>query len=311
MSRETKTVLVTGGLGSIGHVLCAQLLEGGYRVIIVDDLSVGRREFLERLPDVQFYQCDIADYKNLEKVFSGNSVDAVVHLAAKHYIPYCRTHPKEATDTNVFGTLNVLLLMQQYRVSHLVFASTSSVYRPAEHSYKEDDALEPIDIYGISKLLCENAIRLYAPLAPFSYTILRFFNVYGPDDLVPHVIPELVKQARFSNVVRVGNLESKRDFIHVRDVVDAIEKSLVLSAARNATYNVGTGRAFSIREVFEALCDAAGKRLALEVEESRKRVSDPAMLLADIAKITTELGWRPDPNFSLKTVFSETQFWPA
>ena len=306
-----KNVLVTGGLGSIGHVLCARLLKDGYGVVIVDDLSVGRKEFLEELPWVKFYQCDIADYRNFEKAFSENAIDAVVHLAAKHYIPYCTAHPKEAMETNIFGTLNTLLLMRQYNVLRLVFASTSSVYKPSVHPYKEDDELGPVNFYGISKLLCENAIQSLSSEYGITYTILRFYNAYGPNDLVHHVIPEIVKQARFSDVIKVGNLDSKRDFIRVEDIVDAIAKCLVNEAAHNNIYNVGTGRALSIREVIQAVSKAAHKEFIIEEDEAKKRASDPPMLLADASKIALELGWQADRDFSLDMVFADTKFWPS
>lgn len=308
---QKRCILVTGGLGSIGHILCARLIKDSYRVVIVDDLSVGRKEFLEELPGAQFYKCDITDYKSLEKTFSKNTIGAVIHLAAKHYIPYCRKYPKETTETNIFGTLNIMLLMRQFKIPRLIFASTSSVYKPATHPYKENDILGPVDPYGISKLLCENAIRLYSPQYNVKYTILRFYNVYGINDLVPHVIPEIVKQARFSNVIKIGNMDSKRDFIRVEDLVDVIAKCLVKKIAHNNIYNVGTGRALSIREVLEAVCEVAGKRFTIHEDETRKRKIDPPMLLADNSKIIKELNWRPNKKFSLKEVFARTKFWPS
>ncbi|OGG37525.1 hypothetical protein A2110_02995 [Candidatus Jorgensenbacteria bacterium GWA1_54_12] len=308
---EKCRVLVTGGLGSIGHILCARLIREGYEVVIVDDLSVGRKEFLENLPGVKLYECDVADNRGLEKVFGESDVGAVVHLAAKHYIPYCEEHPKETVRVNVVGTLNVLEAMRQHAVPRLVFASTSSVYKPGERPYQEDDSLEPVNVYGATKLVCEEAVKRFSPQYGVAYTILRFMNVYGPDDLVHHVIPEMVKQARSSDVIKVGNTESKRDFIKSEDIADAIVRCLENDVARNNVYNVGTGKALSVKEVFDALCKAANRKLVLEVDETRKRKVDPPVLHADISKIMRELGWQPGKEFSLEETFAKTRFWPA
>ncbi|MDP3724886.1 MAG: GDP-mannose 4,6-dehydratase [Nanoarchaeota archaeon] len=304
-------ILVTGGLGSIGHILCKRLLAEGHGVIIVDDCSVGRKEFLEKLPSAKFYECSVANFGALEKAFLENRIDGVVHLAAKHHIPYCKEHPKETTEINVGGTLNALLLMRRYKVPHIVFASTSSVYKPETRAYTEDDVIGPVNLYGASKLLCEEAVRWYGQELGFTYTILRFFNVYGTDDLVPHVIPEIVEQARKSDVIRVGNLDSKRDFIRVEDIVEAILLSLTKKEAENNVYNLGAGRALSIREVVEAIREASGKDLKIEVVESKKRPVDPPVLLADNSKIKKELGWEPRKEFDLKEVYEKTKFWPV
>jgi len=312
MNKSTNTtVLVTGGLGSIGHVLCKELIKESHKVIIIDNLSIGREEFLDDLPEARFYKCDVADYNCLKKVFKENEIDAVIHLAAKHYIPYCEKHHKETIEANVFGTYNIILLMHEFNVPHIVFASTSSVYKPAERPYKETDELSPVNIYGSSKLMCENAVKQYASQTGMTYTILRFYNVYGPNDLVPHVIPELVKQAREFDTVKVGNLYSRRDFIKSKDIAAAIIESLKKEVAFNNVYNVGTGRALSIKEVCDELQRVTNKELKFEVADERKRDNDPLMLLADISKITKELDWRPDKRFSLEKVFNKTKFWPA
>ena len=305
------TILVTGGLGSIGHVLCKRLIKEGHSVVIVDDLSVGHKEFLEDMPRAKLYECSVSDYKSLKKAFKENNIDAVYHLAARHYIPYCETHPKETMETNVFGTLNIITLMKEHKVPRLIFASTSSVYEPRERPYKEDDKFGTVNIYGVSKLVCEHAIQNYGPHYDITYTIARFFNVYGTDDLVHHVIPELVQQAQNSDVIKVGNLHAKRDFIHVDDIVDAIVKCLENEKARNNIYNIGTGRAISIQDVVDAICKAAGKKFKIEVDEKRKRKVDPPVLLADNSKIIKDLDWHPDKGFSLEKIYAETKFWPV
>ncbi|MEK7479513.1 MAG: SDR family NAD(P)-dependent oxidoreductase [Patescibacteria group bacterium] len=304
-------ILVTGGLGSIGHILCKRLLKEGHGVIIVDDCSVGRKEFLEELSGATFYEASVADYEAFEKAFAENTIDAVVHLAAKHYIPYCEKHPKKTTDINVGGTLNTLLLMRQYGVPRIILASTSSVYKPETRAYREDDAIEPVHVYGVSKLLAEEAVQWYARGFGFTYSILRFFNVYGTDDLVPHVIPEILAQARASDTIQVGNLESKRDFIRAEDIVEAIILCLASKEAENKIYNLGTGRALSIREVIRAAKKASGKDLKIEIVESKKRAVDPPVLLSDNSKIRQELGWEPGREFDLKEIYEKTKFWPV
>jgi len=208
-----KRVLVTGGAGFIGSHLSKYLINEGTEVLVVDNLFVGREEFV---PDsAVFKRVDICsgEIKNVIREFDS---DIVIHLAAIHYIPYCNAYPEETFEVNVMGTRNLLEAVDSY--TDFLFASSAAVYPPLDKPLTED-LYGPIDIYGKTKLIGEDVVRLMCKKA----IIARIFNVYGPNDLNPHLIPEIIRQVKDGKrKVRLGNLTPRRDYIHVDDVCRAI-----------------------------------------------------------------------------------------
>lgn len=292
-----KRILITGGAGFIGSCIVNKLVGQGHELIVVDDLSIGKKSLIKNPSKVIFYRFDISDPKKLENAF-GQKVDLVIHLAAKHYIPYCDSHEEETVKINVLGTLNLIQLMERFKMNRIIFASSAAVYKSSAEPHREIDSLEPAGIYGTSKVLAEDMVKRLCPIFHIDYTILRLFNVYGPDDLVPHLIPEMIKQAKRGQAIEIGNLGSKRDYVWVQDVAEAFIKVMNNNNSRNNIYNVGTGRSRSVEEVFNVIKQSSGRNLVVKSIGSRKRKSDTLNLQADINKIKKEVGWSPAVDFA-------------
>jgi UDP-glucose 4-epimerase len=179
-----------------------------------------------------------------------------------------------------------------------VLASTAAVYAPAEIAHREDDPLAPIDIYGLSKLWLEQVAALYARRNRLRVSVARVFNVYGPGETNPHLIPSLVDQALAGGVIQVGNLSTKRDYVHVLDVA----KALVAMAEPShdggmRCVNVGSGRAMSGREVVDTISHFMERDLKTATDTSRLRPIDRPLLLSDSGRASQLLDWRPQISF--------------
>ncbi|MBI4221023.1 MAG: SDR family NAD(P)-dependent oxidoreductase [Chloroflexi bacterium] len=289
--------LITGGAGFIGSHLADRLLATGWRVVAVDDLSVGRAQNVRHLLGDDRFTLVVADVGNvvaLERALAPFHVDAVFHLAAIHYIPYCNDHPSEAIRINVLGTQSVIDLAARRGVQKIVFTSTSDVYVVKTEPHVETDPLEPYTVYGTSKLFAERLLALAARRHPgLSVSVARLFNVYGPRETNPHVLPEILAQLRTGESrLRLGNTWPKRDFVYVDDVAAALAALATVDVSLH-TVNVGSGRAHSIENVVAALERPLGRKLTIEIDPARVRPVERACLAADIGKALASLPWSP------------------
>jgi UDP-glucose 4-epimerase len=292
---EYKRVAVFGGAGFVGNALVSKLLDLGIRVGVFDNFSTGRREFLdETSPHLEIVEGDIADRDRVEDFVQRFGPDAAVILAAVHYIPLCNRDPVLAMRTNVLGTHVVLQACGKAGIRKVVFASSAAVYGIGDNPHDEEEPPAPTDVYGMTKVigeeLCRDASRNYG----LRTVVARLFNIYGPRETNPHVIPEIVSQALAGDLLRLGNLEPKRDYIHVSDVADAL--ALLLLSPMSAdfeVFNVGTGREYSVKEVVEIAERVLGRKLYIEPDPARMRRSDRLHLCARIDKMVRHFGWRP------------------
>jgi UDP-glucose 4-epimerase len=277
-----KKVIVTGGAGFIGSHLCRHLLKQEADVLVIDNLFTGKKELL---PDgVMFERMDICS-KEVGKVIRDFKPDIVIHLAAIHYIPYCNSNPDKTFEVNVMGTRN--LLENCNNAKWFLFASSAAVYPPVSGPLTED-MYGPIDIYGMTKLIGEDLVRLYRKN---NAIIARIFNVYGPNDTNPHVIPEIINQVkRGRRKIELGNLSPKRDYIHVNDVCEAI--LALLEHKKSGVYNIGTGKEHSVEDIVDLVSEILGEELQVEQVKERIRLVERMHLLADIYKIQSETGWK-------------------
>lgn len=295
MNLKGKKVVVTGGAGFIGSHLVQRLLNEGSKVLVLDNLSVGNEEFIPE--GALFKKMDIRS-RNLDSVMAEFEPDIVVHLAAVHYIPYCNANPEETFDVNVMGTRNVL---KASKAKMFLFSSSAAVYPPLNRPLTED-LYGPIDIYGKTKLICEDLVRLYSEEA----IIARLFNVYGPNDPNLHVIPEIFKQINDGKrELKLGNLTPKRDYIHVDDVCEAL--IVLLKHGNSGKYNVGTGNEYSVKQIVDIISEIIGEEINIIKDAKRVRKVEREHLLADITKIKTKTGWKPkiDLKEGLKRTFME------
>ena len=293
-NRHSK-IVVTGGAGFIGGHLVPKLLSRGYKVMVIDNLYSGRREYVPG--EVDFVDLDLAraDESAVFDIFRGFCPDAIIHLAAIHYIPHCVANPAETFLANVRSTDVIARALRSIPTQKLIAASTADIYPLVDRAHVESEIPAPNNPYGLSKFFLEEIVAGATRTNPkLSCVALRLFNVYGPRDTNPHVIPRIVELLRNpSPEIRVGATETTRDFVHVDDVVEAICKALVHDSGKYDVFNVGTGRATSIRQVLRILLHAAGERREVVQDKDLLRTYDRSSLTSDITKISRVLNWRP------------------
>lgn len=284
-------VLVTGGAGFIGsHVVDAFVVEG-YEVVVVDDLSTGRRENLNTA--AAFYQVDMTNEAALAEVFAKEKPDYVSHQAARAQVRESMERPTLYAQVNIIGSLNVLQLCRKHGVRKIVYASTGgAVYGEPEYlPADENHPVNPLDPYGASKHHVEHYLYLYERNWGLSYTILRYPNVYGPRQ-DPYgeagVVAIFAKQMLSGGQPVInGTGEQERDFVYVSDIARA--NLLAIKRGDGEILNIGTGVGTSINAVFRSLSEAIGY--------SGKEVRGPAKagevfrIYLDASKARTELDW--------------------
>lgn len=291
---QQQRVLITGGAGFIGSTLGAHLSSKGHAVFVLDDLSFGRRA-LAQVPDARFFQVDIRDRAATARVLAEVRPQRVLHLAAVHFIPYCNEHPAEAADININGTISVLdACAATPSVEQVFVASTAAVYPIADGAMAEDHTTGPMDIYGTTKLATEKLASEFHLRTGIPTTVGRFFNAFGPNETNPHLIPEIQKQVRAgARILKLGNLDPKRDFIHTEDMSRAMEALLDARLGGYEVFNIGRGIEYSVREIVESFARMLGEELTIEVDPARVRKVERMHLLADVSKLKRVTGWEP------------------
>lgn len=295
-------ILVTGGAGFLGSHLTQHLLAGGYQVGVIDNLSFGRRTHLPvEHPRLHFAALDIRDRTGLAAFFADFSPQAVIHLAALHFIPYCNAHPVEAAEVNVLGTDNVLSCCEAHGPQVVFVASTAAVYAVGDAANAETSAIGPTDIYGITKYTGERLTELHQRRTRGRVVVGRLFNIYGPNETNPHVIPEIIAQVNAgASQIELGNIEPKRDFIHTSDVVRAIQ-TLLATASRWSipgfeVFNIGSGVEHSVAEIVDICARLAGREIQIVQTTERTRRVERMHLCADIGRLQAATGWAPAVN---------------
>ena len=290
-----KRILLTGGAGFIGSHLVKKFLGLSYRVLVIDDLSFGKRDLLPLFDaKLEFVKGDITDKVLLANILEKFRPEIIVHLAAVHFIPYCINHPARTSEVNIMGTRNLLEYCRKVRPEVLFFASSAAVYPISAEANDENTPVGPTDIYGLTKVVGEDLARLLCRETGVRTIVARLFNVYGANETNPHVIPEIVDQVKSgSREIELGNLSPKRDYVHVQDVVDAIMALLEKSERRFDIFNVGSGRDYSVSEIIEQCKQVIGEELGIRQSKNRIRKSERMHLLADITKIQEATGWSP------------------
>ena len=308
-------IIVTGGAGFVGKELVPTLAAKA-DVLVADRLRYGMPDWLKTPPDgVTLSQVDIRDAAAIRAVVEDFRPDAVVHLAAIHYIPECDADPPNAVATNVAGTVNVLAACQPG--TRFVFASSGAVYKPDEAPHRElESALEPADIYGITKLQGEAYVRAFAADHGLSCGIVRLFNVIGPGETNPHLLPAIIAQLREgAESIDLGNTWPKRDYI---DVQDAAGGFAAVALGENPpgvnceTVNLGSGQQYSVDEILEGMRSVLGLKFEVRQDPRRMRAVDRPFLGADISRIKDAFGWSPQNSLSstLQRTWATPDFLP-
>jgi len=291
---KNQRVAVTGGAGFIGSHLTKALLGAESSVLVIDNFCRGFREFLPpNHPQLTVEDLDIREVNSVCRILADFQPEVVFHLAAHHFIPFCNLHPREVIEVNILGTQSVLEACTDLELRRIVFASSAAVFAPGDQPHREEELLAPQDIYGTSKQCGEQLVNLFARQSRVECAVARLFNVYGPSDTNAHVIPDILGQVcNGSEKINLGNLEPKRDFIHVDDVASALV-ALGRSTTPPASYNVGTGQEHSVEGIVRILGKLLHREIRIQQSPSLSRPSDCMHLCADIRKISTVVGWYP------------------
>lgn len=300
-------VMVTGGAGYIGSHAVKQLIAAGHQVAVVDNLFRGHEAAVH--PEAAFHQIDLADTQALAGILSDHAVDCVMHFAALTYVGESVSEPLAYYENNTAGTISLLKGMKRTSVRRLVFSSTCSTYgEPPVMPILETTPQKPINPYGWSKWCTEQILRDYgAAEVQFAFVSLRYFNVAGAavdgslgedHDPEPHLIPSLLlaalgrrdKLTVFGTDYPTPDGTCIRDYIHVEDLCSAhIVAMEALQPGDGRFYNLGIGRAYSVKEIIKAARRVTG--VDIPIEYGGRRPGDPAILFTDAQKIQKELGW--------------------
>lgn len=285
-----KKVVVSGAAGFVGSNLVRHLIDRGYSVIGIDNLSAGTKENIDER--VEFHDKDICS-PSIYPLFEG--VDAVFHLAAKSCLTDCLEHPVEAASVNVLGTVNVLEAARRAGVHKFIYADTSAEYEGIDSFPTKEDKIRPIGVYAASKhggaTFCESYRALYG----MNVTILRYFNVYGPAQDWRRVVPPvmsafIIRMLQGERPIIYGIGEKRRDFIYVDDVNDLHVLILDDPRSNGKVVNAGTGTNFSINEVYELI--EGMLKTGLRPIYKPDLPGEAQMTLADTTEAEA-LGWKP------------------
>jgi UDP-glucose 4-epimerase len=289
-------VLVTGGAGFIGSHLADRLVSDGHRVVVLDNLATGRLENLASVRDrIEWIEGDLRDRVAVERAVRG--VEVVFHQAALAAVARSVENPREVTDVNVGGTLNLLVAARDAKARRVVFASSSSVYGDTpELPKRESMTLSPRSPYAASKAAGEAYLSAFHASYGLEGVALRYFNVYGPRQSAQSLYAAVVP--RFADAMIAGRAPTifgdgmqTRDFTFVSDVVDAVVSGATAPRAVEGPMNIGGGRRISIVDLANAIGRATGYEGSLTHEPSR--VGDVRDSLADISHARERLGWDP------------------
>lgn len=311
-----KSILATGGMGYIGSHTVVDLIEAGYRVTILDNLHNSSSEVLNRIESITgqrpaFVEGDIRDAEFLNKLFSENSFDAVIHYAGLKAVGESVEKPELYYDVNVCGSLRLVEAMKKHGVNQIVFSSTATVYGdPDELPLTENSALKPYNPYGKTKYAVEQLLESACGAdCNFSVAILRYFNPIGahpsgtmgespldvPNNLMPYVTQVAVGKRPFlqvwGNDYDTADGTGVRDYIHVLDLAKAHIKALDYLAENTGfnVWNIGVGKGYSVLDVVNAFVSQNDVEVPYEIKP--RRPGDVAACYADPSKAVNELGW--------------------
>jgi len=325
-------ILLTGGAGYIGSHTTIELLNSGYEVVIVDNLSNSNPEVLNRIKtitgkDVKFYDVDILDRDGLRKVFSENDLKAVIHFAGLKAVGESVAEPLKYYENNIAGTVVLTEVMNEFNCKNIVFSSSATVYGVAEKMpLTEDMPLGAINPYGRTKLFIEYILGdICHADKDWAAAVLRYFNPIGahqsgligedpkgiPNNLMPYItqvaVGRLEKLSVFGDDYETEDGTGVRDYIHVVDLARGHVKAVewVLNNKGCEPFNLGTGNGTSVLELVKAFEKASGVKIPYVI--APRRPGDPAKVYADASKAKAILGW--EAEYGIEKMCSDCWRW--
>lgn len=326
------SILVTGGAGYIGSHTCVELLEAGYEVVVVDNLSNSSKVSLSRVKEITgkaitFYEADLLDREALQDIFKKEKIESVIHFAGLKAVGESVCKPLEYYYNNVTGTLILCDVMRQFGVKSIVFSSSATVYgNPKTVPINEEFPLTATNPYGRTKLMLEEIFRdLYLADNEWRIVLLRYFNPIGahesaligedpkgiPNNLVPYItqvaVGKLEKLSVFGDDYDTQDGTGVRDYIHVVDLADGHVRALdkIKDISGVFTYNLGTGVGYSVLDMVKAFSDVVGEKIPYEIMPRRE--GDIATCYADPSLASKELNWQAKKD--LKDMCEDSWRW--
>lgn len=318
-------VLVTGGAGYIGSHAVLALVDAGWNVAVIDDLSTG---FRFAIPDgVPLYEGDIADAELLARIVAEQGTKAIMHFAGSIIVPESVENPLKYYDNNTAKSRTLIENALQQGIDHILFSSTATVYgEPEVKPLTEEDPLTPVNPYGMSKLMTERILSDVSKAHPINHCVLRYFNVCGADpqgrsgqstEGATHLIKVAVEAvlgkrdhvAVFGDDYPTPDGTGLRDYIHVSDLASAhvlALEALIAEPDRSLTMNVGYGRGFSVLEVLDAVDRVAQTKI--ERRRLPRRAGDVPALVSDPSRVRATIPWRPKYD-NLDTIIEHALAW--
>lgn len=317
-------VLVTGGAGYIGSHSVKVLKEQGFEVVVLDNLITGHKEAVP--PKVPFYLGDISDGALLERIMEENPFSAVIHFAALSLVGESMVEPERYFEENTAKTNRFVANLLRLGVKNLVFSSTAATYGiPEVIPIPEETKPQPVNPYGLSKLMIEECLRWLEKAHGLRWIALRYFNAAGAalDGSIgedhateTHLIPLILKTALglresisvFGTDYPTPDGTCIRDYVHVLDLAEAhiLALAFLQDGGASGVFNVGTGIGYSVREVIEAAKRVTGADIP--VVEADRRAGDPGILVAKTERIQKEMGWQPRYS-DLETILATAWRW--
>ncbi|QNF26183.1 UDP-glucose 4-epimerase GalE [Metabacillus elymi] len=325
-------ILITGGAGYIGSHTCVELLNAGYEIVVLDNLSNSKNNSLDRIreitaKDLKFYQSDLLNKEELRTIFTKNNIEAVIHFAGLKAVGESVSIPLHYYHNNITGSLILCEVMEEFGVYNMVFSSSATVYGIQDQvPLSEKLPLQATNPYGRTKLMIEEILRdIYISNNNWSIALLRYFNPVGahpsgligedpngiPNNLIPYInqvaVGKLTDLKVFGDDYATHDGTGVRDYIHVVDLAAGHLKALekVMKVKGVDAYNLGTGNGYSVLEMIKAFEDVSGRDIHYKIVE--RRPGDIAISYADVTKAEKELQWKAERG--LKEMCEDSWRW--
>ena len=304
---KNKEILVTGGCGFIGSEIVKQLSLLGANVTIIDNLSSGKERYIQGFSNVKLITADLLDDHAIESVVKDK--EYVINNAALPFIPDSYFMPKKFFDVNVNATISLALaVIKEKKAKRFVHISSSEIYGTARYTpMDENHQTTPQSTYAVSKLAGERVVFTMHKEHNLPAVIIRPFNSFGPNITQPYIIPEIIRQMEKNDVIKLGNLNAKRDLTYVTDTARGIILSLVKEGVIGEVINIGSQRSFSIKDLVSLISEIMDKKVSVEVDPSRFRPYDVDTLICNYERATKLLGWKPE--ITVKEGLEKTVEW--
>lgn len=328
------SILVTGGTGYIGSHTCVELIEAGYDVVVMDDLSNSKAQVVDKIQEITgkrpvFYETNMLDKGGVRRIFQENAIDAVIHFAGFKAVGESVEKPLAYYANNVTGTLNILQVMGEFGCRKFVFSSSATVYgcnNPIP--YVEGMPTSATSPYGYTKVMIEQILTdLYRSDSSWKISLLRYFNPIGahdsgligenpngiPNNLMPYItqvaVGKLKELGVFGNDYDTPDGTGVRDYIHVVDLAVGHVKALkkIEEKAGLCIYNLGTGTGYSVLDIVKNFEEATGVKIPYVIKE--RRAGDIASCYANADKAKRELGW--EAQYGIKEMCADSWRWQS